>query len=116
MRHVLAVGGLLVCLAGCSEHVNVSVNCKTMDDPIRVECEVAQTQGKTEVEACWDFSVQCGNGAVVKAKRTCAKVSDGGKTTVTVTRTNLDGLDKCGGNSPPTGKLSNMTINGKPSK
>jgi len=112
MRNVLAVGSLLVCLAGCRERVNVSVNCKTLGDPIRVECQVTQTQGKTEVEACWDFSVQCGNGKVVKAERTCTKIADGGNTTVTIPETKLSGLEDCGGEHP-VGKLSNMTINGK---
>jgi hypothetical protein len=103
----------LVLLVGCSEHVNVSVDCVTTAAPA-VECDVKQTQGKTEVEVCWDFAATCDNGAVVKAARTCQKVKDGGTVKATIPGDKLDGLDKCGGSKPPTAKVDNLTLNGKP--
>jgi len=113
MRFALLL--LLAALPGCSEHVNVSVNCKTTAEPA-VECVATQTQGKTEVEACWDFELTCANGAVVKATNVCAKVKDGGTANAKVTADKLTGLDKCQGDKPPTGKLANMTLNGKPAE
>jgi hypothetical protein len=102
----------LVLLAGCSEKVNVSINCVTTAAPA-VECDVKQTKGKTEVEACWDFSATCANGAVVKAARTCQKIKDGGSAKATIPADKLDGVDKCGGDEPPTAKVENMTLDGK---
>lgn len=104
----------LLVLAACSEHVDVHVDCITTAAPA-VECEVKQTKGKSEVEVCWDFSVTCGNGAVVKAPNTCQKVKDGGTVKTTISADKLDGIDQCGGDKPPTGSLTNMTINGKAS-
>lgn len=104
---------LLVGLAGCGEKVNVKVDCITTAAPA-VECTVKQTQGKTEVEVCWDFSATCENGAVVKAPHTCHKIKDGATETVTIPGDKLTDLDKCGGSKPPTAKLENMTLNGKP--
>src|SRR3954452_16514484 len=93
---------VLLCLLGaCSEKVNVKVNCITTAAPA-VECELKQTQGKSEVEVCWDFTATCDNGAVVKAARTCQRVKDGGTATATIPADKLDGIDKCGGSSPPT--------------
>lgn len=110
MRFVLA----MVLLAGCSEKVNVSVNCVTAADG--VTCDVQQTAGKTEVETCWDFAVTCANGAVVKAPRTCAKVKDGGTTKATIPADKLTDREKCDGDKPPTAKITNLTIDGKPSE
>jgi hypothetical protein len=42
-------------------------------------------------------------------------VKDGATAKVTIPADKLDGIDKCGGDKPPTGILTNMTINGKPS-
>ncbi len=103
----------LAFVAGCSEQVNVSVQCVTTA-AATVECTATQTQGKSEVEACWGFEITCANGAVVKAPATCVKVKDGATEKVTVTKDKLTGVDNCGGDKPPTGKLVNMTINGKP--
>ena len=98
--------------AGCGEEVNVNIHCITVATPA-VECNVTQTVGKGEVEACWDFAVECGNGAVVTAPRTCQKVKDGGTEKVTIPGDVLTGLDKCGGTSPPKATVSNLTLNGK---
>lgn len=100
--------------AGCKEQVNVSILCVTTAAPA-VECKVTQTKGKTEVEACWDFVATCANGTVVKAPHTCHKIKDGATETVTIGGDKLTGVDKCAGATPPTAKLENMTINGKPS-
>lgn len=99
--------------AGCSEDVSVNVACKTTAAPA-VECDVAQRAGKSEVEVCWDFAVTCANGAEVKAERTCQKVKDGATVKAVIPADKLSGIDKCGGEGPPVGKLSNMTLNGKP--
>jgi len=100
-------------LAGCKEEVLVNVNCVTTAAPA-VECDLKQTKGKAEVEACWDFVATCENGAVVKGHG-CGKVKDGGTSKATIPKEKLDGLDKCQGSKPPTAKLENMTIDGKPS-
>ena len=102
----------LTLTAGCSEKVNVNVSCVTTAAPA-VECDVTQTEGKSEVEVCWDFAVTCGNGAVVKAERTCQKVKDGATVKTTIGADKLTGIADCAGNSPPTGKLENLTINGE---
>jgi hypothetical protein len=105
--------GMLVALLGfgCGESVKVSVNCLTVQGPA-VECDVSQTLGKGEVEACWDFEVTCGNGEVVKAPRTCQKVKDGGTAKATIPGDKLANVEKCGGEGP-VGKVSNLTLNGK---
>ena len=109
---VLAIG---FSLAGCEPiQVNVHVNCVTTKDST-VECTVQQTQGKVEVEACWDFTVTCPNGTIVKAPRTCQKVRDGGTQKATVPFDKLTNLDKCGGTGESKAVLSNLTLDGKPS-
>src|SRR5512138_2935136 len=109
---MLLVAAILA--GGCSEEVNVSVNCITTAAPA-VECDVEQTKGKTEVEACWDFEIKCGNGAVVKAPHACQKVGGGAKVKHVTPADKLAGLDKCGGEKP-VATMSNMTINGKASQ
>ena len=106
----LLVGGLF---AACDEKVAVSVNCVTTSAPA-VECDVTQTVGKSEVEACWDFAVTCANGAEVKAERTCQKVKDGGTVKAVVPAAKLTGMEKCGGDGPPKGSMTGLTLNGKP--
>jgi len=105
----------LLGLASCSEQVKVHVSCITTAAPA-VECDVAQTAGKSEVEACWDFFTECSNGTVVEAPHTCQKVKDGGTVKVTIPGSKLTNLDKCGGSGAPKAKLTNMTIDGKPSE
>ncbi len=106
----------LLLFAGCKgEKVSAHVDCITTAAPA-VECEVSQTKGKSEIDVCWDFAVTCANGAVVTAARTCQKVKDGGTAKVTIPADKLVGIDKCGGDKPPTGALSNMTINGEKSQ
>ena len=110
MKQALALA-IVFCVAGC-ESVKVHVNCVTTKDST-VECTVQQTSGKAEVEACWDFAVTCPNGTVVKAPRTCQKVSGGGTQKVTVPFDKLTNLDKCGGTGESTAALSNLTLDGK---
>jgi hypothetical protein len=105
-----ALLALFLC-TGCDEKVAVTVNCVTTAAPA-VECEVTQTAGKREAEACWDFMVECGNGGIVTAPRTCQKVKDGGSTMVTIPADKLTGMEGCGG-SDPKATVSNFTINGK---
>jgi len=113
VKYALAL--VLFTVAACKgEDVSVHIDCITTATPA-VECEVKQTKGKSEVEACWDFSVTCANGAVVTAARTCQKVGDGKTVHTTIPTDQLTGLDKCGGEGKPTGTLTNMTINGKAS-
>lgn len=104
------VGGLF---AACDEKVSVSVNCVSTSAPA-VECDVTQTLGKSEVEACWDFAVVCANGAEVKAERTCQKVKDGGTVKAVIPAAKLTGMEKCGGDGPPKGSMTGLTLNGKP--
>lgn len=99
--------------AGCGEEVSVNVTCKTTAVP-SVDCDVTERVGKSEVEVCWDFAVTCANGGVVTAERTCQKVKDGGTAKTVIAADKLTGLDKCGGEGPPTGTVTNMTLNGKP--
>jgi hypothetical protein len=114
MKNLLRAAGLaFVLAAGCGENVKVEVLCETTAAPA-IECDVKQTLGKSEVDVCWDFAVTCANGAVVTAERTCQKVKDGGTARAVVPADKLTGIEKCGGDKPPTGALSNLTINGKP--
>ena len=78
-----------------------------------VECEVKQTEGKKEIEVCWDFSIECANGAKLTAPNTCQKVKDGGSEKVSIPRSAIENADSCGGNGPPTAKVANLTIDGK---
>lgn len=94
-----------------SEPTNVDVDCTTVAEG--VECVVKQTLGTSEAEACWDLTFTCANGAIVKPPHLCQKVKDGGTAKLLTPRDKLDGIDKCGGDKPPTGKLENLTINGK---
>lgn len=105
---------LLFVLAGCNEKVNVHIDCITTAAPA-VECTVKQTQGTSEVDVCWDFSVTCGNGTVVKAPNTCHKIKGGATEKVTIPGDKLTDIDKCAGSNPQP-KLENMTINGKKSE
>ena len=118
MKYVPAALLLALSVAtGCKgEEVLVHVDCITTAAPA-IECEVKQTKGKSEVEACWDMSVTCGNGAVVKAPRTCQKVKDGSTVKTTIPGDKLTGFDQCqaGSGGGPTAKLENLTLNGKAS-
>jgi hypothetical protein len=115
MKLASAAALLVALLAGCKgEEVQVHIDCITTAAP-SIECTVQQTKGKSEVEACWDVSVTCANGAVVKAPHWCQKVADGGTVKTTIPGDQLTGIDGCAGNGPPTATLENMTLNGKPS-
>mgnify|MGYP000358402475 CR=1 FL=1 len=115
MKHLsrwLVVVGFVGGLAGCDETVGANVQCVTTGVPA-VECDVAQTVGKSEIEVCWDFAVTCANGSEVKAERTCQKVKDGATVKTVIPKEKLAGVDQCGGDGPPVGKMANLTINGK---
>ncbi|MBL9019653.1 MAG: hypothetical protein JNL83_36015 [Myxococcales bacterium] len=114
MRSLLASLVLVAALAGCSEEVNVHVDCKTTAST--VECSLHQNKGKSEVEACFDFIAVCDNGVEVKATKNCAKVKDGGTVGLTIPTEKLVNIEKCGGSKPPVAKADNLTLNGKASK
>jgi hypothetical protein len=106
---LLALGGLPAC-----ENVSATVNCVTTAVP-SVECEVKETDGKTEVEVCWDFSVTCKNGTKIVPPRSCTKVKDGGAVKYTIPADKLPNVAQCDGE--PKAEMTNLTINGKaPSK
>jgi hypothetical protein len=102
-------------VTGCTEEVHVDVQCETTKTG--VDCTLHQDKGKTEVETCWDFSVTCGNGAVVTAERSCGKVGNGATAKVQLPATKLHGLDKCEtkDGTPPKATMANLTIDGKAS-
>lgn len=107
---MLAVLVLALGSAGCRESVHATVACVTTDTN-SADCSIKQTEGKSEVEVCWDFIVTCKNGEKVTAERTCAKVKDGGESKATIPADKLKNLDKCdGGNSA---EVVNMTIAGE---
>jgi hypothetical protein len=101
---------LVLAVAGCTENVKATVNCKTT--ATTAECEVKQTEGKAAVEVCWDFSVTCHNGTKIESLKNCAKVSGGGTTHHTITADRLKGTEKC--DASPVAKVANLTLNGKP--
>ena len=107
-----AAGATLVTLlAGCSENVKAQVNCLTAAGPV-ANCDVVETEGKSEVEVCWDFTVTCKNGTKIEAKANCAKVHGGGTTKHQIPGDKLKGAEKCDGS--PVAAVTNMTLNGKP--
>jgi len=102
---------LVVLLAGCSENVKAHVDCVTAVGPV-ANCDVVETEGKSEVEVCWDFTVTCKNGTKIEAKANCAKVSGGGTTKHVIPGDKLKGSEKCDGS--PVAAVTNLTLNGKP--
>jgi hypothetical protein len=66
----------LIALTACGEDVRVHIDCITTAAPA-VECDVAQTKGKSDVEVCCDFAVTCKNGTKIAAPRSCTHVKDG---------------------------------------
>lgn len=104
------VGGLF---AACDEKVSVSVNCVTTAAPA-VECDVTQTVGKSEVEACWDFAVTCANGNRVTAERTCQKLGRGDTVKTVIPAAKLTGHGRCGGDGSPVSAVTGLTVDGKP--
>lgn len=107
----------LLLIAGCetkltiTEPTNVSVDCETTNEGL--VCKVKQVVGTQEATACWEFSMTCGNGTVVKAPNSCITVKDGGVAVHTVPRDKLANADECKGDAPPVAKVGNLTINGK---
>jgi hypothetical protein len=79
-----------------------------------IEVHVEQTQGKRETEVCFDLTIRCPNGPVLKAPRTCVKVKDGGTVTATIPDDSLIGEGSCDPDKPAPQEFSNLTINGKP--
>lgn len=115
MKTKLTCIWVLSVLLGCKvggEDVKVSVNCETVADPA-VNCELNQTQGKGAAQVCFDFSVTCANGAVVKAERSCGDVADGKISKLRIAGDKLTGIDKCAGDGAPVGKVENLKITAK---
>ncbi len=112
MRISLTVIAALA-IAGCTERVHVTVNCETVQGPA-VNCDVKQVEGKSEVEVCWDFSVTCKNGTTITPPRSCTKVKDGGTTRYVIEKDKLANAEKC--DSEPRAKVTNLTMNGKPTE
>lgn len=114
MRFALA----LFLLVGCetkltvTEPTNVTVDCETTQEAL--VCTVKQVVGTQEATACWEFSMTCGNGTVVKAPKSCLSVKNGGTGVHTLPRDKLTGADNCKGETPPVAKVENLTINGNP--
>lgn len=108
MKYALS---LVLLLAACGEKVAVHVDCITTAAPA-IECDVKETKGKAEIEACWDISVTCPNQAVVKAPHWCQKVKDGGTAHAVIPGDKLTGMEGCGGTGAPTAKLDNLTLDG----
>ncbi len=109
MKRFSVVIVAVAALAGC-ENVKVNVECVTTAVP-SVDCEVKQTQGKSEVEVCWDFSVTCHNGTVITPPRSCTKVKDGATVKYTIPADKLPNVAQCDGQ--PKASLTNLTIDGK---
>lgn len=108
MKKAALMIGLLA-LVGCKK-VKATVNCEVKEGPT-VECVVAQTEGSSEAEVCWDFKVTCANNASLEAELTCAKVKEGGSTTVTTPTDKIKLVGKCEGERKAG--IGKMTINGK---
>jgi hypothetical protein len=104
---------LLVLLAGCREKVLAKVHCEVVQGPA-VDCTIAQAEGTSEVEVCWDFGVRCDSGASLEAARTCTKVHDGETTKTTIPTPKIKITGACNGNK--VGTLTNVTIDGNPAK
>jgi hypothetical protein len=98
--------------AGKGEDVKVSVNCATAAD-LAVDCELNQTAGTAEVEVCFDFSVTCANGAVVKAPRSCGAAAGGKISKLRIPGDKLVGMDKCGGDGAPKAVVENIVVKAK---
>lgn len=112
MVSMLAFLALATVAAGCGgKKLSVDVTC----DPVsreRVVCDVKQTAGTDEVEACWDITADCPNGTVVTGPRTCQKVKGGGVEKTSIPSSSFEGVEDCQGGKPKLA-LSNLTINGK---
>lgn len=97
---------------GCgNKKVSVDVQCEAKSREA-ITCDVKQTSGKDEVEACWDVRVDCPNGTVLDAPHTCQKVKGGGSETATIPSSTIENVENCQGGQPKLA-LSNLTINGK---
>jgi hypothetical protein len=107
----MLLAGSLLAFAGCKrESVKVQVLCETVEGPA-VNCNVTQTEGKSEIEVCWDFSVTCTNGTKIDVPHSCTKVKDGGTTPYVIPGDKLVGAEKCDGG--PKATVTNLTINGE---
>ena len=112
-KSLLVVVLAVLAVAACKgEDVSATVNCKVNEGP-SIECAVVQTKGKSEIDVCWDFVLECPGGAKLEAERTCQKIKDGGARNVTIPAEKIKITGKC--ERDPRGQLFNMTINGKPS-
>jgi hypothetical protein len=96
----------LLWLGGCGEKVSATVNCVTVDGPA-VRCAVQQTLGRSEVEVCWDFAVECANGTRVVPPRSCTRVKDGGSSSYVIGADKLAGAERC--DKDPRATVSNVS-------
>ena len=106
----LALAVVAAAGVGCGEKVSASVDC-VVQSGSTIACTVQQTKGKAALEVCWDFQVSCASGATLEAERTCAVVSDGGSTDVTIPADKVTIKGACEGEK--TAKLSNLSWKAK---
>jgi len=102
---------VLAVTAGCGKKLSVQVDCEAKTREA-ITCDVKQTSGKDEVEACWDIRADCPNGAVVTGPRTCQKVKGGGAEVATIPTSSMENAENCQGGKPKLA-LTNLTLNGK---
>lgn len=111
---------LLVLLTACEAKIGevqplvvgtgADIHCEGIQEGF--ECRVVQVVGTAESEVCFDIAITCGDGGVVKAPRTCAKVKDGGTTKAMIPYSTLQG-DQCSGDKTKrVFKILNQTIDG----
>lgn len=98
MKLVIALAFTVSALAattGCKgEEFSATVNCKVVEGG-SVDCSIAQTQGKSEIEVCWEFKVACDSGATLEAPKTCARVKDGQTSSATIAAEKLTITGTC---------------------
>ena len=118
MRGTMLTIVVLLAAAGCKqERVMAKVNCEVVagtGGAPAVECTAQQTQGKTDVEVCWDFKVTCDSGATLVTPHTCTHVANGGTSKTTIPGDKLTITGNCTG--AKHGSLGTLTIDGKPSE
>jgi hypothetical protein len=89
----LGLGLMLVLAAACTKPAKADVNCTGATAGLT--CVITETEGDAKLKACWDIKATCKNGTVVTSKANCGEVAGGGKATVEVPNSKLDGDEKC---------------------
>lgn len=102
---------LAAAVTGCGKKLSVQVDCEAKTREA-ITCDVKQTAGTEEAEACWDLKAECPNGAIVTGPRTCQKVKGGGTETATILTSSMENVENCQGGKPKL-LLTALTINGK---